>query len=275
MWEHVPPAPGEADAPDSPDDRQTPPLRASVSVLASDGWREAVAAAVPDGITVESFAEPAAFEDALSGNVAVALLARDYSAQRLAAVVEATIAASRHAHVGLLGEPRPGDGAVPRDAEFVPPLDRDAFGERVEQLYLQAHYAATLERYYSVSVKVRNAELWGEEAVDDDHLDRLKAVRDRSRRYLRQFRAALDEDSLAALKSRSDRLEALVADAKPTPDPGARGLPDACPDCGIDWTTWHGRGLGHGFQKLGANTWQCTNCGEVLADPSPSDYQVR
>ncbi len=250
-------------------------MRASVAVLANADWCERIRAATPDQITVESATDPAAFEDALGGNVAVALLARDYSAERLKAVVASTISASTHAHVALLGEPRPADDAVPRDAEFVPPLDREEFGARVERLYLQAHYAATLERYYSVSVKIRNAELWGDEAVDDDHLDRLRTVRDRSRRYLRQFRAALDEESLSALKSRSDRLEALVADSKPTPDPRARGLPDSCPACGIDWTTWHGRGLRNGYQKLGANTWQCTNCGETLADPSPSGYRVR
>ncbi|MDH5018918.1 hypothetical protein [Halobacterium rubrum] len=250
-------------------------MRASVAVLANTDWCERIRAATPDQISVESATDPAAFEDTLSGEVAVALVARDYSPERLEAVVASTISASPHARVALLGEPRPADDAVPRDAEFVPPLDREAFGARVEGLYLRAHYAATLERYYGVSVKIRNAELWGDEAVDDDHLDRLKTVQNRSRRYLRQFRAALDEDSLSALKSRSDRLEALVAESKPTPDPDARGLPDSCPACDIDWTTWHGRSLRNGYQKLGANTWQCTNCGETLADPSPSSYQVR
>lgn len=275
MREHLPATPGDEASTDLPPDRQKPPLRAPIAVLASQRCREKVQDVAPGQFTVESFTDPSAFEAAQSGKVAVALLARDYPADRLESVVKRTISASPHARIALLGAMRPGDETVPRDAEFVPPIDRDHFVTHLKQLYIRAHYAATLERYYTVSVKIRNAELADEGAVGDEHVPRLREVRDRSRRYLRQFRAYLDEESLSALKSRTERLEALVADAKQGPDPTAHGLPDSCPECDLDWTEWHGRGLENGFQKLGANTWQCRNCGETIADASPSDYQVR
>jgi hypothetical protein len=274
MQDHLPPGPAVDDSGDLPTDREKPPLRADIAVLASRGWCKRIRAAVPDEITVDSFTDPGAFEDALNGNLAVALLTRELPASRLKTTVRRVVASSPHARIALLGERESDDEAVPRDAEFVPPIDRGAFVDRVKQLYVRAHYAATLDRYYSVSVTLRNAELSAPETVDDGNLDRLRTVRDRSRQYLRQFRAYLDEDDIDALKSRSDRLEALVAETRATPDPNARGLPESCPDCGLDWTTWHSRGLEHGFQKLSANTWQCKNCGETIADASPSDYQV-
>lgn len=275
MRDRLPPAPDREASSDRAADRQKPPLRASVAALASERCRKRIHDAAPDRITVESFTDPSAFEGALTGNVAVALLARDYPADRLETVVKRTITASQHARIALLGTKRQADETVPCDAEFVPPIDRDDFVARLKQLYIRAHYAATLERYYTVSVKIRNAELAGDDAVGEEHVDRLREVRDRSRRYLRQFRAYLGEESLSALKSRTDRLEALVSDARQAPDPAKHGLPESCPECSLDWTEWHGRGLENGFQKLGANTWQCRKCGETIADASPSDYQVR
>ncbi|WP_353633779.1 hypothetical protein ABSL23_11010 [Halobacterium sp. NMX12-1] len=256
-------------------DRQRPPLRANVHVLAGPNWCSKIRTVVPDEITVRTFTDADSFDDALTANVAVALLSCAESTNRLQATVRRTVAASPHAHVGLLATDETRDADVPRDVEFVAPVDREAFAERVKRLYVRAHYAATLDRYYRVSVTIRNLELRTDEAaVDDAELDRLRAVRDRSRRYLRQFRAYLDAESLAALKSRGDRLEALVADARTPPDPAARGLPESCPACSFDWTTWHGRGLGAGYRKLGSDTWQCTNCGETLAGATPSSYRV-
>lgn len=274
MREHLPPASGAEANTDLPPDRQKPPLRAPIAVLASQGRSEKIHDVTPNQITVKSFTDASAFEAALSANVAVALLAREHTANRLETVVKQTIAASPHARVALLGSARPEDDAVPCDAEFVPPIDCDDFAARLKQLYIRAYYAETLERYYSVSVKIRNVELAGGDDVDDEDVDRLHEVRDRSRRYLRQFRSYLDEESLSALKSRTDRLEALVAEAKQTPNPSMHGLPESCPGCGLDWTEWHGSALKNGFQKLGASTWQCTDCGETIADASPSDYQV-
>lgn len=255
--------------------RRNPPIRAEVYVFAGASWCSKVRTAVPDGISVRTFTDVGTFEDDLTGNVAVALLSCAESADRLTATIRQTVAASPHARVALLATPDTRESDLPRDAEFVVPVDREAFVERVKRLYVRAHYAVTLDRYYEVSVAIRNFELRADEAaVNDEQLDRLREVRDRSRRYLRQFREYLDPENLSALKSREDRLEALVADSKPTPDPAARGLPESCPECSFDWTTWHGRGLGTGYRELGSNTWQCTNCGETIADSTPSSYRV-
>ena len=84
----------------------------------------------------------------------------------------------------------------------------------------------------------------------------------------------MDRDDLAAIKSRPDRLEPFVTSAKRGPDPSTLGLPDACPGCGLDWTAWHGPGLKDGYHRLGANTWECTQCGHITGDTDPQGYHV-
>jgi|GEM_PF-1845596 len=275
MRGELPSHPEGDDSASTPADRRRPPMRANVHVLAGETWCSKIPGAVSDDITVRTFTDADAYDDALTPNVAVGLLSCAEATERLTDSVRRTVAASPHARIGLLATADTKDSAVPRDVEFVAPVDREAFAERVKRLYVRAHYAATLDRYYGVSVTIRNLELRADEAaVDDAELDRLREVRDRSRHYLRQFRAYLDDESLAALKRRGDRLDELVADARDPPDPATRGLPESCPACSFDWTTWHGRGLGSGYRKLGSDTWQCTNCGETLADATPSDYRV-
>lgn len=273
MPDNSPASAEAAEVDDLAEDRQRPPLRASVAVVAGEKWCEKTRIDTPDEISVETYREPAAFEAGVSGEVAVALLEPAHVDTGLERLVKRTIAVSAHARIAFLGHEE-ADPDVPRDADFVAPISGDEFATGVERLYVRAHYAATLDRYYSVSMKIRNAELADRDIVDDDQLDRLRTVRDRSRAYLRQFRAALDGESLASLKSRSDRLKALVAESKPTPDPNSQGLSAACPNCGLDWTEWYGQRLEKGYQKLGANTWQCRECGETIADPSPNNYKV-
>jgi rRNA maturation protein Nop10 len=273
MSDDTPPGPAAAEVDDLPEDRQRPPLRASVAVLASETWCEKVRGDTPDEITVETYREPPAFEAEVSGEVAVALLEPAHVDAGLERLVKRTIAVSAHARIAFLARGQ-SDPDVPRDADIVAPISGEAFATRVERLYVRAHYAATLDRYYSVSMKIRNAELADGDAVDDDQLDRLRTVRNRSRAYLRQFRAGLDGESLASLKSRNERLQNLVAESKSAPEPRSHGLSETCPNCGLDWTEWYGQRLEKGFQKLGANTWQCRECGETIASASPSNYKV-
>ena len=94
------------------------------------------------------------------------------------------------------------------------------------------------------------------------------------RSYLRQFRAELDPDDLKAMENRGDRLERLSAASKSGPDPSLVGLPDSCPDCGLDWSVWHGPRLRNGYQKIGAHSWRCTQCGTVLSNAGPDNYRI-
>ncbi|MFB6071772.1 MAG: hypothetical protein ABEJ88_02275, partial [Halobacterium sp.] len=276
--EHLPDAPAEDVPDDLPEEHRKPTLRADVYVLAGREWVSTVRAAAPSNVTVEAFSDPGEFEAALSANVAVAMLSLSAPDDRLREAARRTIAASPDARIAVLADDHGAVEAtsVPHDEAFVASVEESAFGDDLKRLYVRAHYAATLDQYYRVSVAIRNIELAGDD-VDvggDDHLETLRRTRDRSRMYLRQFRRYLDPESLRALKHRGDRLRELVASSKSDANPAAHGLPESCPNCGLDWTTWHGPGRRNGYQKLGANTWQCTDCGEVVADPTPSGYHV-
>ncbi|WP_435186415.1 hypothetical protein [Halobellus sp. EA9] len=236
---------------------------------------------MPDRLPVETFTTSASFEAELSEKVAVAVLSLAVPESRLSKLVPRIIATSPSARICLSAS----SGAeldasdVPHDETIVRPVDRESFTDLITRLYVRAYYVVTMERYFKIAVSIRHCEFRhrSADAPDDEtieRLDRLKRVRDRTERYLSYFRDYLDQDDIRAIKSRPDRLDDLVRSSKRGPDPSDVGLPETCPGCGLDWTAWHGPGLRDGYQRLGADTWECTKCGHVVADTDAQGYYV-
>lgn len=278
--------PERSDDPTSAPDEESraevrPDLRARVLVLADEGCGEEITAAMPERIPVEAYTTPSSFEAALSEQVAVTVLSLAVDEERLSKLVARTIATSPSARICLSAssEAELDATVVPHDEAVVRPVDRESFTELVTRLYVRAYYVVTMERYFKIAVSLRNSEFRHRKADEPDdeltgRLERLERARERTGEYLSFFRRHLDRDDITAIKSRPDRLEALVTSSKRGPDPSDVGLPETCPGCGLDWTAWHGPGLRDGYQRLGANTWECTKCGHVIADTDPQGYYV-
>lgn len=255
-----------------------PPLLAELFVLGDREYRSRISAVTPDKISNEEFASAEAYVDALSGRVALAVVSVERPDEQLEWIVRQTLRASEHARIVLTAS----DGAallrceVPHDESFVLPEERDALEAAIKELYVRAYYSVTLDRYYKIGLAIKTH---GEatdpgDRIDEETLGQWREKRMRLRSYLEQFRAFLGPDSFKAIASRGDRFDALVGSADREGNPSAIGLPDSCPDCRLDWTTWHGTQLGTGHEQIGANTWRCTRCGHTLADDDPENYRI-
>jgi len=255
-----------------------PPLLAEAFVLGGPECQSQVTAAIPEKMPNREFGTVDAYVDALSGQVALAVLSVALPDDRLERVIRETLRASEHARIVLVAT----DGAqllrcdVPHDDAFVLPADGESFDAAIEQLYVQAYYSLILDRYYRIGLAIKNHDVTtghGGES-EDGKLEQWQAKRRRLRSYLDQFRQFLGPESFKAIATRGERFDDLVGSAGQRGNPAAIGLPESCPDCGLDWTTWHGSTLGTGHEQIGANTWRCTACGHTLADDDPENYRI-
>lgn len=265
------------DGPDAGDRRtHSPSLQAEIYLLANQELGTQAQSLIPDQITVQGYTTTSSFFDDLSGTVAVAVLDVRIVASKIKDVVARTIRESEHARIALLAT----DGAqllgseIPHDEAFVFPEETDAFKSDIKSLYIRSYYAATLERYYKVCFSMQNRKTRLDDPESDEQFQRLQGARERLESHLRMFRRVLSEEDLEAITNREHRLQSLSKSAKNTPPPDAVGLPDACPDCGLDWTVWHGSKLRNGYERIGADTWRCIDCGNIMDDMDPDNYKI-
>ncbi|MCG1004200.1 MULTISPECIES: hypothetical protein [Halobacterium] len=250
-------------------------LQGSVFVLAGASRNASIAAALPDALDVRTFTSAGAFDGAVSGNVAVALLSTAVDDDRLRETVKRTVAASPPARICLLASTseRLRDCEVPRDEEVRTPVAHDKFLALVERLYVRAYYSVTLERFYKIGAAARSRELQVDDP-EDARLERLRRAQQVMGESLSRLRGRLDHEDIDAIKNRQERLADLAADARRGPGPAVRGLPASCPDCSLDWATWHGPRLRDGHQRIGSDAWRCLRCGHVITQDDPDNYTV-
>jgi len=258
---------------------RSPGLRASILVLApSRTRRESVTAALPEKISVESFGNIGAFSDGLSGNVAVVLLSMALSDDQLLRAASRTVQVTNYTRIGLLaGDQESGeDVRVPHDEVFHRTSDRETVQNRIKRLYVRAYYDATLQRYYTVNLAAQNRKLGLDEetAAADERLQKLTDSIDLLESHLERFRQYLQPGDLDAILTRSERIESMLTDVKKDHDPTVRGLPRDCPNCGLAWDEWHGPRLEAGYEKIGADTWRCARCSNVIAGDDPDNYRI-
>lgn len=248
-------------------------FRADIAILADQERWDQFESYIPNELPVERYQSVDTLCEELSSNVAVVLVSAQYPDDGIERIVRYTLTESEHARIALLAT----DGKdllqcdVPHDKSFVLPEDHDALQSTVKHLYIRAYYCVTTDRYYKLSLAIKNNETKSD--APTEKLDRLRESRQRIESYLELFRKYLDPADFEAMKTRDHRYHELL-ESKATADPSSFNLPDLCPDCELDWTTWHGPRLRIGYEQIGANTWQCTRCGHIMADNDPENYKI-
>ena len=252
-----------------------PPLSADVCLLASRDRRSEVASLVPGELSVRGFSNVGTFVESVSGNVALTLISARFPDEQVRQVVQTTLSESWHAGIALFAS-EVGDLLqcdVPHDDKFVLPEERDSLKTVIKHLYIRAYYSVTLERYYQVCLSIANHER-ADVTSDEKSTEDLYTARRRTHSYLRRFRKFLDSEDFDAIANREERYDELIKTEHREGNPTVAGLPTNCPDCGLDWTTWHDSRLEAGYERIGANTYRCTGCGHTRADNDPDNYPV-
>lgn len=254
---------------------QTLTLRAEIAVLAAEKQWSRLETHVPDELPVERFSAVDTYRSNVSGNLAVAIVSAELSDEKIETVVRKTLAESEHARIALLATEHETllRCEVPHDDTFVFSDGTDEFATIIKHLYVRAYYCVTADRYYKLSLAIKNHETKPSDSTNSEKVNQLKKSRRRTEAYLEQFQYFLHENDFNDIKTRDHRY-ANLTDSESTVDPSDFNLPRACPSCGLDWTGWHGPHLRIGYEQIGADTWRCTDCGHITADNDPDNYRI-
>ena len=263
---------------DAPLEDRQPNLRANIIGLVSPQFQcDQFHERVPSGIECQCFTDPGSVADAISSSVAVIIVSLDYDAAVYRELVQETLTTSSHIQIALLArEDHDIPKQIPNDEVFTPPFDPESVKEAIARLYIRAYYSSTLEAFYELNIKVTSYRMQLKNGVADDteRLERLEKATDVLESHVKQFRDYLRPEDVRELWARNNGLREFLQQSAARFDPAVLGLPSACPECGLDWTVQYGSKLGNGFERIAANTWRCTRCSHVIANPGAANKFV-
>lgn len=144
-------------------------------------------------------------------------------------------------------------------------------------MLIRAQYLAGLQRYFKRSLALSNRRVGSGDTKTEEGetVASLEAELERLEGRLNalsegfspeEYRAVIDR-----IQSDDDR---PLGDDQAITNPGIYGLPDECPRCALAWGSWHGPGKGHGFERLAAHVWRCTECDLVIDNPDSSHRHI-
>lgn len=228
---------------------------------------------------IEVFASPSAAVDELDRMVAVLVVTASFPREDLEMLVYTARGRSPYCHVGLLAKDREEIASldIPRDEEFTSPLPWGTFRKRLGSMLVRAQYLAGLQRYYKRSLALNNRRIAGAEGEGDEAAS-LVAMEAELERLEGRLNALVEgftpEEYRAVIERIQSDDDRPLGDGQAITNPGIYGLPDECPRCALEWGAWHGPGKGHGFERIAANVWRCTECDLVIDNPDPSHRHV-
>lgn len=272
---------------DSPDDQagsEAAPEPASgdgprvVLVDANEKRGERAKELLGDQFAMEVFSNPTTAVDELDRMVAVLVVTASFPPEDLEMLVYTARGRSPYCHVGLLAQDHEEIATldVPRDEVFTSPLPWGAFRKRLGSMLVRAQYLAGLQRYYKRSLALNNRRIAGSEGEGSD--EAIAAMEAELERLEGRLNALVEGFSPEEYRAVIERIQSdddrPLGDGQAITNPGIYGLPEECPRCALEWGTWHGPGKGHGFERIAANVWRCTECDLVIDNPDPSHRHV-
>lgn len=261
-----------------PMEEREPTFQGQIVLLAPQvTWKSIVHDVVPDRIDVRVVETEEEYADTISGNVAVALLPATLSRERLTALVRLSL--QRSPHVQLVAYDEDVTEAererLPVDDVYRRSSERD-LKAILERMYFRAYYSATLARIYRVNISLLSSKHARptRDAGGDPQPEKLEEVSDLLESYLKRFRSHLEREDIEDLRGRNEFVRGVNASSRSRFDPGVWNLPRSCPNCDLDWTVYHGPRLGQGYENVGANTWRCVQCSEIITTPADGGLNV-
>ncbi len=230
-------------------------------------------------VTFEVFTTPDSAVDAIDRWLAVLVVSATFPDDDVEMLVYTARGRSPFCHVALLSKEaaRLDELEVPRDEELTSPLTWGEFGETITSMLLRAQYLAGLQHYYkqSLALNTRRIRLKGEDVETDPEFTALEEELARLEGRLDGLSEQFSPEEYRAVMGRiQEENHHTPGEGKPVANPATFGLPDSCPRCGLEFGIWHGPMLGHGFERIAANVWRCTECNQVMDNPDPSNRRI-
>lgn len=238
-----------------------------------------VAQRLKSEVTFEVFTSPQEALQALDQSLAVLVTDAGFDEEDIEMLVYTARGRAPFSHVALLAKEMEAIGSldIPYDEALTSPLSWSEFGKALGSLFVRSQYLAGLQRYYKQSLALTNRRL-ALAGTDPDSDEQYQALETELERLEGRLDALFEHFSPADYRSVMSRIQdghdGHVSDGHPVTDPKIFGLTEECPRCGLDWGVCHGPALGHGFTRIAANVWRCTECDHVVDNPDPSHRHI-
>lgn len=230
-------------------------------------------------VSFEVFPSPTEALPALDQSLAVLVTDATFDEEDIETLVFTARARGPFSHVALLGRDMGTIDSldIPYDEALTSPLTWSEFEKALGSLFVRSQYLAGLQRYYKQSLALTNRRLaLGGSGPESD--EQYQAIEAELERLEGRLDALFEHFSSADYRSVMSRIQegpdGQVSEGQPVTDPKIFGLSEECPGCGLDWGVWHGPALGHGFARIAANVWRCTECDHVIDNPDPSHRHI-
>lgn len=244
------------------------------TVLIADGPRRAKRYEdwLDDPFPVRRARSPTEAREEVDESVGVGIVGAGVSEETKAEILELLNVRSPFARsIVVQGDDQPPmlDG-VGYDVCLFTPVEAGDLGEAVRRLARIATYERAVSAFFEYTTHAANLQVGKDEADLADHetYQELQDRIERTKATLERIRASMDEADRRVL------MESIEADPAAGFGESASGgggrHPEKCTDCGLEWGTPHGDGLGDGYEQLGAFVWKCMRCGNVQQAASAS-----
>lgn len=264
----------EKTAADSSEDGQSPPRPGVALVDPNRRRREYVTKRIGDRFRLLLFDTPETANESIDRSVAVLLLSMEFENKEIARLVRDAKLASPHVEVAIMAKDSGDliDVDVDHDEELISPVTWEEFTTTIDSMIRRAQYSATLQRYFQLTLAANNRRIASsaEDLADDEQYKRLESEIDRLQARLNELTEAMDSGDYESMLHRLNQDETPADSDSPRSDPSMDGLPEECPNCGLGWGIWHGQQLGHGYERIAAFVWRCTDCDYVMANSDPN-----
>lgn len=242
----------------------------SILLLDSSNTRNDLFSSWVPGVTVKSITSPSELSHEFDSTVTVACLSQSLLDENRETVLQYIL--KRNPYCQLIG-------VIPRSAFVSPyedefdkilqrPVFKDDFKETIEYRYIAGVYTHLLSEYYDVNstlVAIKRAS-------DDEVKERQESIQRMKIRYsnLKDKLDALQENLTSeTLMNVMQTIEQhkkhlTTPDKDITEGKETKYHQSRCPSCQLPWGVSHRNELGNGFEKIGADVYQCSRCESIV-----------
>lgn len=169
-------------------------------------------------------------------------------------------------------------GVIPRSAFIGPfedefdevlqrPLFRNEFQQTIEYRFVSGIYSNLLSELYDINTSLVAIRRASEDEIEEknESLDKIENRREQVQSQLKPLQERLSSDTLFEIIQTKDRHRRYLL--KPESEKVGRGTKfrsRRCPACHLPWGVDHRNDLGNGYNRLGADVYQCGRCHKIV-----------
>lgn len=179
---------------------------------------------------------------------------------------------SRNPYCQVIGVLPRGSFVSPYEGQFDDILERpvfkEEFRETIEFRYIAGAYSNFLSELYDVNSSLLAIQRAGDDEIENkqESIAKIKSRQEDLNIHLQSLGDHLPGEAILDILPAIERHDQYLTKPEADPDSGksTKFRARRCPACKLPWGVDHRNHLGNGFNRLGADVYQCTRCNKIM-----------